>query len=228
MNAVPDWWRGSRIVNVVVDNDSWVLPYADRLVESLRQHGDDATLVRRHEDVREGAVAFYLGCVKITPDNVLARNRRNLVVHASDLPRGRGFSPLVWLILEGAGRLPVCLIEASGEVDSGPVVYKEWITYEGHELNEELRRPLGEMHVSLSLRFMSEAAPPAGVPQTGDGTCYRRRTRADSWLDPDQSLAAQFDLLRVVDNERYPAFIDFRGQRYVLKIEKAPGESESA
>lgn len=221
MSVVPVWWRKPRIVNVVVDNDSWVLPYARRLVGNLCDAGDDAVLVRGHEDVRAGAVAFYLGCVKIAPAKVLTRNHRNLVVHASDLPRGRGFSPLVWLILEQAGRIPVCLLEAVEEVDAGPVVYREWIDYQGHELNQELRAPLGDMHVALCCRFMLEPAPPPGVPQSGEPTWYRRRAPADSRLDPDKSISAQFDLLRVVDNDRYPAFFDLRGHRYVLKIEKA-------
>jgi methionyl-tRNA formyltransferase len=33
-------------------------------------------------------------------------------------------------------------------------------------------------------------------------------------------LAEQFDLLRVVDSERFPAFFEYRGRRYKLKIEK--------
>jgi hypothetical protein len=36
-------------------------------------------------------------------------------------------------------------------------------------------------------------------------------------------LSAQFDLLRTVDNDKYPAWFELRGARYVLKIEKMPG-----
>jgi sialic acid synthase SpsE len=35
--------------------------------------------------------------------------------------------------------------------------------------------------------------------------------------DPSKTIAEQSDLLRVVDNERYPAFFDMRGKRYVLR-----------
>jgi spore coat polysaccharide biosynthesis predicted glycosyltransferase SpsG len=35
------------------------------------------------------------------------------------------------------------------------------------------------------------------------------------------SIAEQFDLLRVVDPEHYPAFFDYRGKRYIIKMEKA-------
>jgi hypothetical protein len=38
-------------------------------------------------------------------------------------------------------------------------------------------------------------------------------------LDPERSLAEQFNLLRVVDNQRYPAFIHWRGRRFVLQVQ---------
>jgi methionyl-tRNA formyltransferase len=62
---------------------------------------------------------------------------------------------------------------------------------------------------------------PSGLPQAGEPTWYARRRAADSRLDPDRTLAQQFDLLRVVDNDRYPAFFDLRGHRYRLRIDDA-------
>lgn len=220
MAEIHTWWRKPRRVSVVIDNPSWILSWGKNLIEQLCISGDHVTLVTNQEEVLEGEIAFYLGCLRITPPEVLARNRRNLVVHASDLPRGRGFSPLTYQIMEGTNRIPVCLLDAAEAVDSGPVVYREWIDYEGHELIGELRQKLGAMTVELCLRFMEEAVPPLGAPQRGDPSIYPRRRPADSILDPEKSIAEQFDLLRTVDNESYPAYFDFRGHRYVIKIEK--------
>jgi methionyl-tRNA formyltransferase len=55
--------------------------------------------------------------------------------------------------------------------------------------------------------------------QKGQASFYPRRRPADSRLDPEKSIAAQFDLLRVVDNEKYPAFFEYRGKKFQLKIE---------
>jgi methionyl-tRNA formyltransferase len=219
MNA-PDWWRKPRRVMVVVDNDSWVLPYAEQLIEHAQGAGDDAVLCRRHDDIDEGAVAFYLGCVKITPPDVLARNQRNLVVHASDLPQGRGFSPLTWQILEGKSTIPICLLDAVEGVDAGTIVYRDSMHFNGHELIEEMRGVMGLKHVELCLRFLADATPPIGREQTGEASVYQRRRPADSALDPNLTIAEQFNLLRVVDNRSYPAFFDLNGHRYRLSVEK--------
>ncbi len=220
MNRAPDWWRKPRRISVVVDNDSWILPLAEELVHALGDDGDEAVLCRTHDQVAEGAVAFYLGCVTITPPDVLARNRRNLVVHESDLPEGRGFSPLTWQVLEGKNEIPVCLLEAVDRVDAGPVVYRDRLTFEGHELIDEMRDALGRLTMELCRRFMTEDVPPDGEPQRGEAGAYPRRTRSDSRVVPEQPPARQFDPLRVVDNRRYPAFFDFRGHRYHIQIEK--------
>ncbi|MCF8495325.1 MAG: methionyl-tRNA formyltransferase [Alphaproteobacteria bacterium] len=206
-------------VSVVVDNESWVLPYARALISWSMAQGNIAKLCRTHDEVEEGAVAFYLGCVKITPPAVLARNQKNLVAHASDLPHGRGFSPWTYAILEGKNRIPLCLIEAAEEVDTGPIIYKEWIDLSGTELVEEIRDLLGRHIVDLCCRYLSEPVPPEGKAQSGEASVYPRRTPKDSRLDPEQTIAAQFDLLRVVDNEHYPAFFDYKGRRYKIRIE---------
>ena len=216
-----DFWRSPRRLWLVVDNNSWILPYAEELAGAIReQFGDRVELCRRHDDIGEGIAAFYLGCVHMAPPEVLARNRYNLVVHESDLPAGRGFAPLTWQILAGRNSIPVCLFEATAEADAGPVYLRDELVFEGHELNPELRAAQGRMTQTLVLRFLALAEPPAGEPQAGDPGTYPRRAPADSRLDVNKSLAEQFDLLRVADNERYPAFFEFRGHRYRLRIDK--------
>ncbi len=220
MNSIPERRERPRHVTVVVDNPSWIVPFAEELVIQARESGDDAVFVREYQDITDGSVAFYLGCLRVTPPEILARNKQNLVVHASDLPKGRGFSPLTWQILEGKNRIPVCLLNAVEEADAGPVIYREEIEYEGHELLAELQQKLGMMTIALCRRYLSEPIPPNGQPQAEDATFYPRRRPIDSRLDPNRTIADQFNLLRVVDNKRYPAWFDYQGKRYVIGIEK--------
>ncbi len=221
----PPWWRRPRRVAVVVDNPNWMTPFARRLVAELEAAGEHARFLDDPDGIEEGGIAFFLNCHARIPERVLARSFRNLVVHASRLPQGRGMSPWVWQILEGAKTLPLTLFEAVAEIDAGPVYRTIEIPLEGHELVDELRYRIGDATVELCRWFLTRERPPEGCPQQGRPSYYRRRVPADSRLDPERSLAEQFDLLRVVDNERYPAFFDFRGKRYILRIEKAAGPS---
>jgi methionyl-tRNA formyltransferase len=215
-------------VTVVVDCPGWFDEFAQLLVERLRDRNHDSTFARSHEEIRSGDVAFYLSCTRITPPEVLALNRLNLVVHASKLPRGRGFSPLVWQVLEGKNSIPLTMIEAAEPVDSGPIHMTSEIQFSGHELNSEMRDVMGQEIVAMCLGYIDGAGYPTPVEQVGEPTFYRRRRSSDSRLDPDRTLGEQFDLLRVVDNERYPAFFDFRGRRFVLRIEDVGAAGEQS
>ena len=62
----------------------------------------------------------------------------------------------------------------------------------------------------------------------GKATFYRRRTPVDSELDPRESLAKQFNLLRMCDNARYPAFFTLKGRMYRLKIYRAEAEDAAS
>lgn len=215
------WWTQKRTVSVVTDTEGWFDPFAQELAERICENCDAGQFVRDQNQVPEGDVAFYLSCLKLTPDEILARNRINLVVHASALPKGRGFSPVVWQILEGQNEIPLTLFEMDGTADTGPIVKQSTIGFQGHELNDEIRDALGRSIVDICLEYLKAETRPVAVAQSGEPTWYRRRKPADSELDPEKSIAEQFQLLRVVDNERYPAFFTINGQTYTLKIAKA-------
>ncbi|RZP19218.1 MAG: methionyl-tRNA formyltransferase [Erythrobacter sp.] len=217
-------WPRLKTVNVVVDPPGWFKPFAELLVDRLTNAGHTTSLFERQNDVAQGDVAFYLSCTGITPPELLARNQFNIVVHASDLPKGRGFSPLAWQVLEGINDIPLTMITMEDEVDAGDILMQRHLHFSGHELNDEMRDAMGHEIVDMCCKTVQSAERPEGRKQEGHSTWYRRRRPDDSQLDPTKTIGEQFDLLRVVDNERYPAFFDLRGHRYILRIQKVSEE----
>jgi methionyl-tRNA formyltransferase len=213
------WWYRPRSVSVVVDNPSWVLPFVDRIVMLANRAGDSAVLRHSYDEIpHDNDIAFFLGCVGIARAEILGRSKRNLVVHSSDLPQGRGFAPLAWQIIAGRNDIPTCLIEAAEPVDSGPIVLRDVLHFEGTELYPELRAAQGRMIVNLCLRFLAAPHEIGSKPQVGESTTFRRRTAKDSELDPNKTIAEQFDLLRTVDNAAFPAFFSYRGRWFKFTI----------
>ncbi|HNT60367.1 MAG TPA: hypothetical protein PKJ97_00120, partial [Candidatus Bilamarchaeaceae archaeon] len=107
-------------VSVVVDTpESWMNDYAEELVRAIGSKGYEARFCRRYDEVPEGGIAIFLSCEKIVPKQVLKKSVHNLVAHASDLPSGKGWSPITWQVLEGKNEIPVTLFEAADRVDAG-------------------------------------------------------------------------------------------------------------
>lgn len=206
-------------ITVVVDHESWIIPYAQKLCQTLGMH-HQVEFVRRYEEISPSDTTFFLGCIHIAPPEILRRSRHNLVVHESALPKGRGWSPLTWQVLEGKNEIPFCLFEATPEADGGSIYFTDVIQLEGHELVDELRARQGDATISLALRFVEAYPHVQGRPQVGEATHYPRRRPMDSRLDPNRPLIEQFNLLRVCDNERYPAYFEHMGHTYILKVYK--------
>ena len=59
-----------------------------------------------------------------------------------------------------------------------------------------------------------------GKVQHGKSSYYNKRGPSDSEIDIEKSILENFNLLRTVDNKRYPAFFCLQGKKYKLQIEK--------
>ena len=212
---------------ILSDEESWINEYIPDLAEEWEAQGHSVRWAHDVGQAGDGDFCFCLGLGQMVPPAVRQQFQHVLVVHESDLPKGRGWSPLTWQILDGADRIPVTLIEATDDVDSGPVYAQRWIAFEGYELIDELRAAQAEATHALCRAFVDVYPESAvqGREQAGEPTYYPRRRPADSEINPERSLTEQFNQLRVADNRRYPVFFDCRGHRYILRIERELGEA---
>lgn len=173
------------------------------------------------DELSGGEILFLISCHELIRQDVRARYQATLVIHASDLPLGRGWSPHIWQVLEKKQLIKVTLLEAADVVDSGAIWTQADFRLEGHETYDEINSKLFDAELGL----MDFAVLNLGAvkPRSQDGrisTSYRKRSPADSRIDPERSIADQFDLLRVADPERFPAFFELHGHRYLIHITK--------
>jgi methionyl-tRNA formyltransferase len=165
-------------------------------------------------------LCFYLSFSQIVPVAILSKFKNNLVVHESDLPHGRGWSPLTWQILEGKEEIAITLFEASDQVDSGPIYLKSHMRFKGSELFTQLKDTQAVATIKLYREFIENypAALSGAVQQHGRSSSYVKRTPSDSQLDTSRSIREQFNSLRVADNSTYPAHFEIDGNFYELWI----------
>ncbi|NWH04977.1 formyltransferase family protein [Desulfobacter latus] len=187
------------------------------MAELLRPVHNVAVCYCRSE-IQSGSFLFMLGCTKILPPEYLDLNKHNIVIHESDLPRGRGWSPVSWQVLEGKNKIPVSLFEAGRDMDSGDIYLKDEIILEGGELLPEIKKKQGIKTIEMIIEFIDKWPNLVAVPQRGEATLYRKRTIRDDRLDIDKPLKHLFNQLRIVDNEKYPAWFEINGMQYQLKI----------
>lgn len=196
-------------------------PFATKFEKKLIEEGYLAKIFYHHKEIStEYEIVFILSYERIVTREYLARHKHNIVVHGSDLPKGTGWSPIFWQILEGKNKIPLVLFEAVPDVDAGKIYIKDYIYFQGHEINEEIRRTQAEKSIEMCLKFLEDCLYLTPHSQEGEPTFYHKRTPKDSELDINKSLLENFNLLRIVNNDLYPAFFYHLGYKYILKIYK--------
>ena len=203
---------------VCTDPQHGVNAWLERWIEA---HAGDAD-IRLLRDAREasgGDFLFLVSCHQIVGRDILDRYRHTLVLHASALPAGRGMSPHVWQILEGRPGFTVTLLEAAEALDAGRIWHQIEVAVPANAVCHEINALLFDAELALMDWALAHAHEVQPREQQGTPSYYRKRSPADSRIDPERPLAELFDLLRVADPERYPAFFEHRGRRYRLRLE---------
>lgn len=182
-------------------------------------------LAHEVEQATGGDILFLVSCSAIISKSVRSRYGASLVLHASDLPIGKGWSPHIWELSQGAESITLSLLEAEDSVDSGRIWKKLNIQVPKDALWNEVNHLLFQAEIKLIEFAIQNYQLIEPKPQTSGVTTviYPRRTGENSRIDPFKSIAEQFDLIRVCDPERFPAFFDYLGHRYLLKVEKSNG-----
>jgi methionyl-tRNA formyltransferase len=179
----------------------------------------DARILRHSREATGGDFLFLVSCHQIIGAETRARYRHTLVLHASALPEGRGMSPHVWQILEGRRGFTLTLLEAADALDAGRIWHQLDVDVPDNVVCHEINARLFDAELALMDWALAHAARVTPREQQGEPSYYRKRLPSDSRIDPAQPIAEVFDLLRIADPERYPAFFEYRGRSYRLRLE---------
>ncbi len=208
-------------INIITDRNSWFNYYINNdLIPSLLKESHTVEVVNYAKDIPKGDILFALSMYQIIKKEYLNRNRNNIVIHESDLPKGKGWSPFAHQILEGKNEITFSLFEIDEKIDNGPIYFKDILRLNGYELFDELKDLQAKKRVEMCLKFVKDHQSMHPKPQLGQESFYPKRTATSSELDVNNTIAKQFNLLRIVDNNNYPAFFNYRGKRYKILIEK--------
>lgn len=138
-----------------------------------------------------------------------------VIFHMTDLPYGRGGSPLQNLIQRGHHETKISALRCTSELDAGPIYLKQSLCLEG-SASEIFLRAIGIIENMIEAIVKQNPAP---QPQSGEVTIFRRRKPSESDLTNASihSLNDFFDFIRMLDAEGYPrAFIKLHNHKIEL------------
>jgi len=126
--------------------------------------------------------------------------------HMTDVPYGRGGSPLQNLIIRGHRITKLSALKMQSELDAGPVYIKTDLSLEGSATNI-FERAANLVYDLITIIVEQELNP---LAQEGDVTLFQRRRPSQSKMLLSASLEQMHNQVRMLDAESYPhAFIEY-------------------
>lgn len=182
--------------------------YTEGLVKSLKESLlEKIEVISKKEELTleylkqvNPSFIFFPHWSHIIPAEVF-ENYACIVFHMTDLPFGRGGSPLQNLIVRGITETKISALKVVKELDAGPVYLKAPLSLEGtaREIFERCVPIVNDM----ILKILKDKINPQ--EQTGEVLQFKRRTPAESNLQQLSNTQEVYDYIRMLDADGYPA-----------------------
>lgn len=118
----------------------------------------------------------------------------------TNVPYGRGGSPLQNLIMRSHTKTMLSALRMVKELGAGPVYLKRPLSLEGRA--EDIFVRAADLIYDLIPEVITEE--PVPVPQRGETVIFRRRKPEESRLPQQGDAAALYDFIRMLDAPTYP------------------------
>ena len=185
---------------------SWHKPLFENLKSKFDLNWIYVSSPSELSSVVEGAnpkYIFFLHWNWLVPETIWMEHEC-VCFHMTDVPYGRGGSPLQNLILAGHKETKLSALRMFSEMDAGPVYAKRPLRLEGTA--QEIYVKAGVLSAEI-IEWMIEHQP-VPIKQAGNVVLFKRRKPEQSLLPNIGSLTTIHDFIRMLDADGYPhAFI---------------------
>lgn len=205
---------------IIATIKSWNIEYARKLQQNLSaEHMIE--IIDKKEDLKSDFIKtfdpdyiFFPHWSYIINEEIFSKYAC-VVFHMTDLPYGRGGSPLQNLIVRGHKTTKISAIQVTKELDAGPIYKKEELSLEG-SAEEIFRRASGIIFNEMIPGILRDRPEP--IPQNGEITTFARRKPEQSQLLPDMDMKTIYDYIRMLDAEGYPnAYLMLGDKKFSFK-----------
>ena len=142
--------------------------------------------------------------------------------HMTDVPFGRGGSPLQNLIKRGFKVTKLTALKMEKQLDTGPVYKKDEFNLDGSA--EQIFIRMAKLAIK-QIKYIIEKNPTPVAQSKEKKEYFKRRDRADSEIKEEQSIEELFDHIRMLDAPGYPkAFLNKNS--FIFEFSKASVNEE--
>ena len=188
-------------------------------INNFKKLKKNITLLNKIDNIKikkiNPKLIFFIHWSKYIPKN-LYNQFVCIQFHSSNLPKGRGGSPIQNQILKKIKKTKISAFKVTSKIDSGPICFQENLALKGSaqnilvDMESKAIKMIYKIINKKNLKFKK---------QSGKATYYKRRKPYDSKLNFSniQTINDLYDFLRMLDAPTYPkAFINLKKFQFIF------------
>jgi methionyl-tRNA formyltransferase len=202
---------------IVVGSKPWNYQVFKEVLEKQQGNwyfvnSNDMLVIDKIECISPRYIFFLHWSFKISDE--IINNYECVCFHMTDVPYGRGGSPLQNLIIRGHQNTKLTALRMTQEFDAGAVYCKKELCLAGNA--EEIYIRATYLSAQMIKEIIQEQPEP--ISQSGEITIFKRRKPAESEISELNSLPKLYDFIRMLDAQGYPhAYIEHQGFKYSFR-----------
>ena len=163
---------------------------------------------------------FVIGYTKKINPRELKKYKNKLIIHESNLPNGRGFSPIKNQILKKIYKIKCCLIECIDKIDGGDIYEKDYLIVNKNDLYDDIRLKQFKITIKLINKLLKKYPNIKGKKQIGKPSYFKRLNEKSDQIDISKNIVSLFDLLRSTDYTKHQNYFFINNKKYFIRISK--------
>lgn len=208
--------RNFALLSVKDSNSEWLFEEVERIKNpEISWHWIDESDLENIEDFFFEKI-FVFRWPKIIRKSLLDK-QEFIGFHTSNLPEGRGGSPIQNQIMDNIFFTKVNSIKLTEEIDKGPVYLSTQISLQGKI--EDIWRTISRVSKDQIISIIEKKIDP--IPQTEKNNDFYKRRKDNSILQVrSENLEKIYNFIQMLDGDGYPrAFLEFGN--YIIEFERS-------
>ncbi|MDC0608457.1 hypothetical protein OAO75_01535 [Candidatus Pelagibacter ubique] len=209
-----------KIIFLLDKKNTWIEKYILRDKFNKISNRYDFKIKYKININEKAEILFLLGYTSKLKTSKYKKIKNIFLIHESNLPKGRGWSPVKYQLLANKSKIKCCLISCEDLIDSGNIYETGTLNINKTDLYDDIKIKQYKITINLITRLIKKYPNIKSKKQKGKATWYKKLSSADDKLDIKKSISNQFNKIRSTDYYNNQNYFYINNKKFYLRISK--------
>ena len=208
------------LLQILTSRSSYIQKNAQLIKKSFNKKFKVQIINNSNKIKKNSFIVVVISYYKLIKNENLRLNKNIFVIHESNLPQGRGMSPLFNQILDGKEKITTSVFKCNKIIDDGPIVLKKNFYFPKNLIYDEIKHKQMKNSIFLTKKLINliKTKKIKLIKQTGRPTYFKKISTSVNKLNLNKSIKSQIDIIRTRDSKDFKGYFFYKKRKFFLHL----------